>query len=66
MILCCSLNKQTNGNEKLKLKLFFFFLYGNGVVFTESQVVRDRCVSGKRSLAKPSAPGAAITLAAIR
>lgn len=40
--------------------------YGKGVFFTVSHVVFDRCVSGRRSFAKPNAPGAAMTLAAIK
>ncbi len=37
-----------------------------GVFLTVSHVVFDWCVSGNKSLANPSAPGAAITLAAIK
>lgn len=40
--------------------------YGRGTFFTVSQVVFDLCVSGSRSFANPKAPGAAITLAAIK
>ena len=40
--------------------------YGTGTFFTISQFVFDLWVSGSNSFANPNAPGAAITLAAIK